>query len=374
MLVLVLLNIVLSMLLVAAIVPARKWWGHSGPVAVSGLALISQVVILLGSIILLGQALLTLMAMVVCAIARVSPRRTILVAASVAVVPFAVGLALGIRRAAELDRLRQQYAFESLEPRLAHELASPPSDDGPPKLSSSVEAELIEFEGRSVGGLRPYMLQALHERRTSEFVLAFGFGPVRMLRVHESYLREPDTEAGELPLLRPRDPYGSEPSAPLTAAPDEDWQWFHSWGLREFLDPGLFGYVQSFRRAAGFEPHAMQRDPSSFAESQWTITRLELVSLLKHEEPVAYVSDSLPRMDELGSARTRPLNGFEEEALARLRTDEDLVVATEPGFVRMVGSVRAGKGCLDCHAVQRGELLGAFTYDLHPRAFVESRE
>jgi hypothetical protein len=30
----------------------------------------------------------------------------------------------------------------------------------------------------------------------------------------------------------------------------------------------------------------------------------------------------------------------------------------------MLGSLRAAKQCLDCHNVQRGELLGAFSYRL----------
>jgi hypothetical protein len=34
--------------------------------------------------------------------------------------------------------------------------------------------------------------------------------------------------------------------------------------------------------------------------------------------------------------------------------------------IRMVGSVRAAKDCLDCHSVDRGHLLGAFTYELVP--------
>ena len=32
--------------------------------------------------------------------------------------------------------------------------------------------------------------------------------------------------------------------------------------------------------------------------------------------------------------------------------------------VRMVGAVRATTQCLDCHRVERGALLGAFSYDL----------
>ena len=94
------------------------------------------------------------------------------------------------------------------------------------------------------------------------------------------------------------------------------------------------------------------------------LVRLELVSLLKHETPVAYVSKHLPQMDELRDAPTRPLDDFERHALDRLRSDEDLVIDDAPNRIRMVGSLRAGKDCMECHSVRRGELLGAFSYEL----------
>ena len=94
--------------------------------------------------------------------------------------------------------------------------------------------------------------------------------------------------------------------------------------------------------------------------------RLELVSLLKFDEPRVYVLDHLPRMDQLShnNAPTRPLNSFESEALQKLRADEDIVVSFQETKYRMLGSLRAAKKCLDCHSVQRGDLLGAFSYDL----------
>ena len=37
-----------------------------------------------------------------------------------------------------------------------------------------------------------------------------------------------------------------------------------------------------------------------------------------------------------------------------------------PNRIRMVGSLRAGKDCMECHSIRRGELLGAFSYELVP--------
>jgi hypothetical protein len=87
---------------------------------------------------------------------------------------------------------------------------------------------------------------------------------------------------------------------------------------------------------------------------------------LKFDEPRVYVLDHLPRMDQLSSddVLTRALDEFEKESLEKLRTEEDLVVREEDGVHRMLGSLRAAKQCLECHSVDRGELLGAFSYVL----------
>jgi hypothetical protein len=94
--------------------------------------------------------------------------------------------------------------------------------------------------------------------------------------------------------------------------------------------------------------------------------RLELVSLLKHDPPAAYISENLPRMEDLREAPTRLLDEFEASALQKLRTGEELVVEVQPQEIHMVGALRALKQCTECHSVERGELLGAFTYRLVP--------
>jgi hypothetical protein len=69
-------------------------------------------------------------------------------------------------------------------------------------------------------------------------------------------------------------------------------------------------------------------------------------------------------MDELRDARTRPLDVFETGALAALRRGEDLVTQATEACLRLLGSLRAAKQCLDCHDARRGDLLGAFSYRL----------
>jgi hypothetical protein len=98
--------------------------------------------------------------------------------------------------------------------------------------------------------------------------------------------------------------------------------------------------------------------------SIWRIQSLDLVSLLKHKEPAAYVSKNLPRMQELRHAPTRPLNAFESSALKSLRQGQDIEVESAANRIFMLGAIRAGKPCLECHAGTRGKLLGAFSYVL----------
>jgi hypothetical protein len=142
----------------------------------------------------------------------------------------------------------------------------------------------------------------------------------------------------------------------------------HDAGLEDFLDHKRMGYLQDRRHVARFVPHRFLRAPrmDDAPASRWQLVKLELVSLLKHETPVVYVAEHLPQMNRLKHAPTRPLSLFEQTSLERLQSEEDLAVEEGPNHIRMLGSLRAGKSCLECHSVQRGALLGAFSYELVP--------
>jgi hypothetical protein len=100
------------------------------------------------------------------------------------------------------------------------------------------------------------------------------------------------------------------------------------------------------------------------SEEMWQVQRLELVGLLLHQRPVVYVSENLPRMDELHGAPTRHLDRFETAALEKLHQGAYLLVADTPEGVRMLGAIRSVKQCVSCHGGERGDLLGAFSYTL----------
>jgi hypothetical protein len=94
------------------------------------------------------------------------------------------------------------------------------------------------------------------------------------------------------------------------------------------------------------------------------IDRVELVSLLKEEQPAAYVLDEMATPPRARVARRRSLDEFEERGLQAVRRGADLVGSPEAP-TRMFGAVRARQGCIDCHpGAREGDLLGAFSYFL----------
>jgi hypothetical protein len=146
----------------------------------------------------------------------------------------------------------------------------------------------------------------------------------------------------------------------------------HENGFVDFVNAPGFGYVKDRDHVAGFQPHQFHEVPTYQSKekdrNQWRVQRLELVSLLKFEAPAVYLSEHLPRMDELAGAKTRPLDDFEKRALHALQQGADLEFAFSPTRVRMLGSVRCLQQCAKCHQANRGDLLGAFSYLLKPAA------
>ena len=63
---------------------------------------------------------------------------------------------------------------------------------------------------------------------------------------------------------------------------------------------------------------------------------------------------------------TRPLDAFEQNALGQILQQKDVVFQEENGAFRMVGAIRSRISCMQCHHVECGDLLGAFTYQFLP--------
>src|SRR5262249_50077563 len=121
--------------------------------------------------------------------------------------------------------------------------------------------------------------------------------------------------AGETPSLAAGLPAGPGDAEARTAPrPDHDaLRAAHEVGVVDFANRTGFGYIASRERVFGFQSHGFRHLPEigggqHNVPPRWQVARLELVSLLKHETPLAYVSKSLPRMDGLATAATRPLD------------------------------------------------------------------
>lgn len=293
--------------------------------------------------------------------------------------------------------LQQKYPFESLVQRLDYE--SGKSTDKP-ALAADVERRLAErevaTEERQTLWVYPRVtaLKELHSAEVAAFVQRDGFGFARVPRPSPGSLPlyeppsialpsaeiDPPTTA-EVPARLPRD--AAEALAGTYTFPTKQaLADFHDTSEQIFVSPERSGFIKSREAVAGFAGHAMSavtRVEAQIPEpveptEHWAIRRLELVSLLKHPTPKVYRSDTLPSMDKLATAPTRALNEFESAALAKLAEEEDVIVRATTNRIEMVGAVRASKNCLQCHSVERGQLLGAFSYTLIRDPLITGKE
>jgi hypothetical protein len=292
------------------------------------------------------------------------------------------------------DELRKRYPYESLADRLKYE--SRPvarTRRAAPRLGKLARERLEQADSlpEVIQPIRAQSLEMLHTDKVAEFISKSGFGVGRMVTIEPSprFLDYPDG----LPVVAaPRRANSAEEEhsevvqLPATGVREEGkgaWSpsidllsQFHAGDQAIFASLPSFGHIKDRRNVAGFRSHAFNWLPelihpaNDYVDNQethparWRVGRLELVSLLKYERPAVYVSEHLPRMNELKDAKTRPLAPFEKESLEKLMRGEEIISVARSNDIQMVGALRASRQCLKCHQVQHGELLGAFSYDL----------
>src|SRR5262245_59227249 len=302
------------------------------------------------------------------------------------------------------EEYRKKYPFESVADRLGYEAeaAKALAERAPaPRLTGEAAKRLEDTEKAleqfPKWDMRRKTLELLHSDQAEQFIRRDGFGLSRMPKPSVSYLELPP--APTIPLARPLEfakledvapPSEGETAARLSRSgkgavawemlmpSQEQLGYFHRNGAMDFLNLSGFGYIKDREHVAGFQPHQFRSMPDlALADpdrargaggkgkeeprERWCVTRLELVSLLKHKEPAVYVSRELPRMEDLKKSKTRPLSEFEGKALKALHDGEDVVTEATANHIRMVGALRASKQCLECHQVRRGDVLGAFS-------------
>jgi hypothetical protein len=268
----------------------------------------------------------------------------------------------------ELNTMLARYPFESVEERLP----LPGPSLRPASLSEETSADLNRLEGRlwfSPRGRRSdhrsQYLYMLHEMTVDSFINHQGFGVGRMRFPTERLISAELREERSVPQPQTR-PYpvesqnAIEPKVAGVVPPGV--QTLHEASIIDFSYLSGIGYVKDRGHVAGFLPHGFSEVPAG--GEKWAVENVDLLSLLLHAEPVAYVSANLPRMDELQQAPTRPLDAFESAGLKRLCGGEGLIVGEQEDHVRLLGAIRATMQCQECHGAERGDLLGAFSYTL----------
>jgi hypothetical protein len=299
-----------------------------------------------------------------------------------------IGAFLSIR---EERALREEYPIISLADRLAYEKPERPLGlpaerkplevlKGFPVGAGPKGLEDFELSVRQAeedhNGSRSSALHVLHRLTMRDFINAPGFGVGRGPSMPtRKQIELPEAETIPLPPTEYEPPAGSgfaempsdkkaENPAVSTTLPTTELSTLHAAATVDFLNPKGFGFVIDRDHVSGFQMHHFRNMPQVPSKELWRIQSLELVSLLKYDEPLVYISKNLPRMDELQDAPTRPLNAFERDALGALQSGNNLETETQPARIRMLGAIRAVGPCLACHQVERGSLLGAFSYVL----------
>jgi hypothetical protein len=228
--------------------------------------------------------------------------------------------------------------------------------------------EILDQELASQQDHRAKLLKELHEKTRKFFVESPGAGAERRMTTPEEILMD-DWQGPRAP-----DQPGEPADFPLSAGeplsrvePDVNFHYYHKVGMSDFLHPRGFGYVKDRAQIAGFKPHGFRSGAYTDWRSDnwaWRVQHVQLVGILSHEQPVVYLTDKLPSMDQVRQGKTRPLDYFEEVALPALRDGEDLFLAGKGETVRMMGALRATKTCQQCHDAEIGDMLGAFSYTL----------
>lgn len=287
---------------------------------------------------------------------------------------FIAWLAFPNPRLIAIYELREAYPVESLKQRLLYEPEIRPEESAYIKLSAAVAQTLDQTDVLYKYHFfdRSDTLKRAHDKRLEQFLRANGFGAMRMITPSKSRVEKPPLaslsfDAG-IPVVSDDNEYQSWQynNERFIEGFESDTDKFHRAGIFDFLDPESFGWVQEKQNVSGFISHAFHGidDEVVHDDVKWRLKELQLVSLLKFDEPKVYVLEHLPRMDHLNGSEieTRPLDSFESDSLSSLYATNDLVVEPNDEQLRMLGSIRASHVCLECHTATRGELLGAFTY------------
>lgn len=178
-------------------------------------------------------------------------------------------------------------------------------------------------------------LASLHRQAVMLFIDRNGFGFSRMMPQLSDILGPPKSQGGAS-----RQPVVEDPMAIRAGKDGKDAHF-------------------SFARAVGTAAYI----PPPVENKAWVVKDIQLVGLVKHPDPVVYLTGGAEMLKEK-DVKTRRPDAFEARALEVIRGGGDLVQAEKRGdALRAVSGIYAGKQCSKCHE-RPGEMLGAFSYRL----------
>ena len=305
----------------------------------------------------------------------------------------AIFLAFGLQGPSYWTALQQHYPMESVESRLAYEVraSQAPAPDGD-VLAADAVAQLDHLydqpREKYARQRRAESLAIVHGSYVTQFVNSPGFGVGRDIgsssRMIETSFRE---AAGKLqgPVPMPAETArtieisaqdaGSQareqtprPAAPVIIPQLET---VHRHAQLDFADPLDFGFVldRAARGRFSLASFHAPADPARIVGDRLPDDRVVGGAPGRTCEPAqARAADGVSLQEPAANGRftrraVRPLDAFEEEGLSALRAGETIHTRDEGDRIRMLGAVRAAGQCLNCHEVQHGALLGAFSYE-----------
>lgn len=315
-------------------------------------------------------------------------------------------------------KLLAAFPFESLEERLQFDAPGrkrlskslptaeleldqwqPFLHSGPAKIPPAALATLLVEDRlkRDNPFDRLHALAALHKVEVQKFITSPGFGISRIAPwAYDRAKEKPPADWSE-------SDRGDEVKLPatgdfFTAGPDKKSPTlpssvalasFHTLAASEFARPDSLGLVKDKTQVAGFLPHTLNVIPDGNTRrrfdkenltkdkdgrvtgytlvERWAIRKTELIGLLVQDTPVAYMTpdNQMPTMAGIKDTKTRELSDFESSGLKDLAAGKEVVVVdATTNQVRMVGAIRMSAACMKCHDGKRGDLLGAFSYEL----------
>lgn len=195
-------------------------------------------------------------------------------------------------------------------------------------------------------------LERLHTEALAHFHADPKNGFYRMAPVYQKVVKEwktPWFSVGELDHAQP---------IPF----QKDMERIHQGAVKDFLTP------RSADQEQPAPTFAIVFDEKKYDRTKkvWEAKNIDLIGLVKHPEPVVYVSEKItPNMTRQDTPPTRMLDEFELGGLAMLHKGENLFARSSDGVIRLLGAVRTEAECVSCHREKKeGDLLGAFSYTL----------